>query len=96
MADERLVLDDASVPDFPRGVKFRFNKTKEQWVILAPERLLEPDEIAGEVLKLGGGKASVSTISSSLAEKFQAPIETILSDVTEMLLDLADKGFLVV
>ncbi len=95
MADERLVLDEASVPDFPRGVKFRFNKTKKQWVILAPERLLEPDEIAVEVLKLCDGKVSISTISDSLAEKFQAPVETILSDVTEMLQDLADKGFLV-
>ena len=95
MADERLVLDKASVPDFPRGVKFRFNKTKEQWVILAPERPLEPDEIAVEVLKLCDGTASISTISDSLAEKFQAPVETILNDVTELLQDLADKGFLV-
>jgi len=76
-------------------VKFRFNKTKEQWVIMAPERLLEPNEVAVEVLKLCDGAASISTISNSLAEKFQAPVETILSDVTEMLQDLADKGFLI-
>ena len=92
---ERLILDETSVPDFPRGVKFRFNKTKEQWVILAPERLLEPDDIAVEVLKLCDGTATISTISQSLAEKFKAPFDTICSDVTEMLQDLADKGFLV-
>jgi pyrroloquinoline quinone biosynthesis protein D len=95
VADKRVILDQASVPGFPRGVKFRFNKTKEQWVIMAPERLLEPNEVAVEVLKLCDGAASISTISNSLAEKFQAPVETILSDVTEMLQDLADKGFLI-
>ena len=92
---ERLVLDESSVPGFPRGVKFRFNKTKEQWVILAPERLLEPDEIAVEILKLCDGTATISAISDSLAEKFQAPRDTVCSDVTAMLQDLADKGFLV-
>ncbi len=92
---ERMVLDEASVPDFPRGVKFRFNKTKEQWVILAPERLLEPDEIAVEILKLCDGTATIGSISDSLADKFQAPREAICNDVTLMLQDLADKGFLV-
>jgi len=92
---ERMVLDEASVPDFPRGVKFRFNKTKEQWVILAPERLLEPDEIAVEILKLCDGTATIGSISDSLADKFQAPREGICNDVTLMLQDLADKGFLV-
>ena len=92
---ERLILDESSVPDFPRGVNFRFNKTKEQWVILAPERLLEPDDIAVEVLKLCDGTATINSISERLAEKFQAPRETICNDVTQMLQDLADKGFLV-
>lgn len=91
---ERLVLEEASVPDFPRGVKFRFNKAKEQWVILAPERLLVPDETAVEVLKLCNGAASVGTIVDDLAERFKAPRDVIATDVTAMLQDLADKGFI--
>jgi pyrroloquinoline quinone biosynthesis protein D len=92
---ERQILDESSVPDFPRGVKFRFNKAKEQWVLLAPERLLEPDKIAVEILKLCDGIETIGSISDSLADKFKAPREAICNDVTLMLQDLADKGFLV-
>ena len=33
-------------------------------------------------------------IASELSKKFNAPEETILSDVKEMLQDLSDKGFI--
>ena len=84
------------MPKFPRGVRFRFNKTKEQWVLLAPERLLVPDETAVEVLKLCDGTASVGAIADDLANRFNAPRDVITSDVTTMLQDLADKGFITV
>ena len=92
---ERLVLREASVPEFPRGVKFRFNEAKQQWVLLAPERLLVPDETAVEILKLCDGTASVGAIVDDLANRFDAPRDTIAADVTAMLQDLADKGFIV-
>ncbi len=91
---DRLVIGEALVPEFPRGVKFRFNKAKEQWVLLAPERLLVPDEIAVEVLKLCDGERNVEAIASNLAERFNAPKEVIVTDVISMLQDLADKGFI--
>ena len=84
------------MPKFPRGVRFRFNKAKEQWVLLAPERLLVPDETAMEVLKLCDGTASVGAIADDLANRFNAPRDVIASDVTTMLQDLADKGFITV
>ena len=90
---QRIVVKEASVPEFPRGVKFRFNKAKEQWVILAPERLLVPDDTAVEVLKLCDGAASVGTIVDDLAERFKAPRDIISTDVIAMLQQLADKGF---
>ena len=92
---ERILLAEDSVPAFPRGVKFRFNNAKQQWVILAPERLLVPDETAVEVLKLCDGKATVGTVVDELARKFQAPRDVILKDVLGMLQDLADKAFLI-
>ena len=92
---QKVELHEASVPVFPRGVRFRFNKTKEQWVILAPERLLVPDETAVEVLKLCDGSASVGAIIDDLTQRFKAPRDEIGKDVTAMLQDLADKGFIV-
>lgn len=92
---ERIVISEASVPAFPRGVKFRFNNAKQQWVILAPERLLEPDETAVEVLKLIDGKVALGTVIDKLAAMFKAPRDVIATDVVAMLQDLADKAFLI-
>ena len=43
------------VPAFRRGVKFRFDAVRDAWVLLAPEKLFMPDEIAVEILKLIDG-----------------------------------------
>jgi len=91
----RVVIGADSVPAFPRHVKLHFNKQREQWVILAPERLLVPDETSIEILRMCDGAASVESIVGKLVEKYNAPHEVIMKDVTLMLQDLADKGFLV-
>jgi pyrroloquinoline quinone biosynthesis protein D len=90
----RPVLDAASVPTLPRHVRLRFDKTRERWVILAPERVLVPDEISVEVLQLCDGAASMQDIAETLAQKFAAPVDVILTDILGLLQDLADKGFL--
>jgi pyrroloquinoline quinone biosynthesis protein D len=91
----RVIIASVSVPALPRHVKFHFNKQREQWVILAPERLLVPDETSVEILQMCDGKASVDSIVGKLVEKYAAPHDVILKDVMRMLQDLADKGFLV-
>jgi pyrroloquinoline quinone biosynthesis protein D len=45
------------------------------------------------VLQLCDGVRDVATMVDQLAEKYAAPREAILTDVTAMLQDLADKGF---
>jgi pyrroloquinoline quinone biosynthesis protein D len=87
-------IDAGSVPHLPRYVKFRFDETRQQWVVLAPERLLLPDEIAVEILQRVDGKRSVGEIVGLLAEKFEAPREEIAADVIAMLQDLVEKGYL--
>lgn len=92
---DRTIINQESVPNFAPHVRFRFNKPRDQWVILAPERLLVPDETSVEVLKLVDGKATVAAIVDQLAQRFNAPPEVIGRDVAEMLQGLADKGFIV-
>lgn len=87
-------IDERSVPYLPRYVKFRFDETRQQWVLLAPERLLLPDDIAVEILQRVDGKRSVDEIVTMLAAKFEAPREEIAADVIAMLQDLVDKGYL--
>ena len=89
-----LKIEDETVPRFPKHVKFRHNKARDEWVILAPERLVNLDQIAVEILKMVNGEKKVKEISAELSKKFNAPEETIISDVKEMLQDLSDKGFI--
>lgn len=81
-------------PILPRHVKLRFDQTRQVWILLAPERVLAPDDISVEVLQLCDGKRSVRDIADVLATKFAAPADQIATDVAAMLQDLADKGFL--
>jgi pyrroloquinoline quinone biosynthesis protein D len=89
---ERRVITAASIPRLPRHIKLRFDDARQRWVILAPERVLLPDEIAVEILQRCDGSATVAAIVDILAQKFQAPRDEVERDVIEMLQDLADKG----
>jgi pyrroloquinoline quinone biosynthesis protein D len=92
---DRLVVSTASVLRLAPHIVFRFDQTRQRWIMMAPERLMLPDEQAVEILKLVDGKASVAAIVDSLAARYsQAPRELIAKDVTAMLQDLADKGCL--
>src|SRR5690242_15481173 len=89
-----MSVSEASRPVLPRHARLKFDETRQVWVILAPERVLAPDEIAVEVLKLCDGISSVGAMVDQLAAKYAAPREAIATDVLAMLQDLADKGFL--
>jgi pyrroloquinoline quinone biosynthesis protein D len=89
---ERSNVTEDRIPRLPRGVKLRFDKARETWVLLAPERVFMPDPIAVEILKRCTGQAALAGIIDDLAKTFAAPREQIAKDVTAMLQDLADKG----
>ena len=87
-------VSEASRPVLPRHARLKFVETRQVWVILAPERVLAPDQIAVEVLKLCDGVRSVGEMVDELAAKYSADRADISTDVVAMLQDLADKGFL--
>ena len=89
-----ITVSEASRPVLPRHAKLKFDETRKVWVLLAPERVLAPDEIAVEVLQLCDGARTVAVMVDELAAKYAAEREAILTDVIAMLQDLADKGFL--
>ena len=79
MAGARNIsVSETSRPVLPRHAKLKFDETRKVWVILAPERVLAPDEIAVEVLKLCDGVRSVGTMIDELAAKYAAPDWEIL------------------
>lgn len=87
-------LDGGTVLRFPPHVKFRFDERRQAWIVLAPERLLLPDEQAIEILKLIDGARAVAAIIDDLAGQFDAPRAEIAGDVLGMLQDLIDKKVL--
>jgi pyrroloquinoline quinone biosynthesis protein D len=95
MASTRHIsISESSRPVLPRHARLKYDETRQVWVLLAPERVLAPDEIAVEVLQLCNGARSVGDVADQLAAKYAAGREAILTDVIAMLQDLSDKGFL--
>lgn len=91
-APRRTIIAAPSIPALPRHVRLRHDAARDQWTVLAPERLFKPDAIAIAVLQLCDGKRTVEDIAGELARTYDAPKEQILTDVIAMLQELADKG----
>jgi pyrroloquinoline quinone biosynthesis protein D len=91
-------VNDPVLPEHPRlapGVRLHFDKTRSAWVLLSPERVIEAEGPASEILKRCDGQHSVDAIINDLATVFAADRSVIAADVTDMLKDLAGKGLLV-
>ena len=84
----------SAVLDFAPHVRFRFDERRKAWIVLAPERLLLPDEQAVAILQLINGKRDVDAIIDELAGQFDVPRNVIAGDVLPMLQDLVDKKVL--
>lgn len=95
LRNRRIDITEQSRPVLARHAKLKFDESRQVWVILVPERVLAPDEIAVEILQLCDGVRNVDQIIDVLAAKFTADRAMIGADVIAMLRDLAEKGFLV-
>ncbi len=87
-------ITEASVPKLPRHVKFRFDEARGNWVLLAPERVLVPDEIAADVLRRVDGARTLASILDDLSREYEAPRDVVAADVTALLQELAGKGMI--
>lgn len=82
------------VPRLARGVRLRHDEARGQWVLLAPERVLNPDPVAVEILKKVDGARSIGLIVDELAAAFTVERQTIATDVDAFLAGLAEKGLI--
>ena len=73
----KLKFED--IPKLPRHAKLRYDEARKKWIINAPERVFELDEIAAEIMQMLDGKLSINEIVDKLAIKFEgAPREKYL------------------
>ena len=94
LRNRRIDITEQRSPVLARHAKLRFDEARQIWVVLVPERVLAPDEIAVEVLQLCDGVRNVDQIVDVLVAKYTADRAVIGADVVAMLRDLAEKGFL--
>jgi len=91
---QRLVVTVDTRPQLARFVKLRHDPGRDRWILLAPERVMTPDDIAIDVLKLCDGERTLSDIATILSNDYDAPQASIANDLIELLQGLADAGYL--
>ena len=87
-----LTLD--SIPKLPRGVRLKHDELRNEWLLLAPERIIKPNNVAVEVLKRCTGTATLAEIIEDLSISFAADRTRIETDVRVLIGDLAQKRLL--
>ncbi len=93
-SSSRLIIERETRPHLPAYLKLRHDAGRGRWILLAPERVLTPDDTAVAVLKLCNGKRTVEEIVETLAKEYAAPADVIRADVLDLLQGLADKGYI--
>ena len=94
MTRERPLATAESKPYLPKHVRLQFDRTRDRFAVLAPERVYWPDETAVEVLKLCDSERTILSIASRLAKDYAAPVETIQADVLEFIQSWTDLRLL--
>jgi pyrroloquinoline quinone biosynthesis protein D len=94
MPRRRLLIGEDSRPVLKRFVRLRHDGVRSRWVLLAPERVVEMDDIAVDVLNRCDGSRTLAQIADALATDYDAPCTRILADIIGLLGDLADKGYI--
>jgi pyrroloquinoline quinone biosynthesis protein D len=84
-------LAEDIIPRFARGVRLREDPVRGGWSLLAPERVLTPNPIAVEVLKLCDGNRSLSDIVDDLSGRFSVDRARIEADVEALFAELRAK-----
>ena len=65
-----ILLKKNDIPKLPRHAKLRYDQARKKWIINAPERVFELDDIAGEIMQLVDGVLSIEKIVEKLLKKF--------------------------
>ena len=87
----------SQLPESPRlapGVRLHFDQTRDAWVLLAPERVLELEGPASEILRRCDGSRTIAQIIDELATIYNAERAEIATDVADMLAVLVGKRML--
>ncbi|MDI4657385.1 MULTISPECIES: pyrroloquinoline quinone biosynthesis peptide chaperone PqqD [Xanthobacter] len=75
----------ASVPRLPRGVRLERDSARGIWLLLAPERIFELDQMAVAVIDEVDGISSIAAITRRLAQKYAASQARVEAEIIAMI-----------
>jgi len=87
-------VSESSVLKFTRGHRLQHDRVRDVWLIQAPEKAFIADPVAAAILRLVDGSRPLGAIIDTLAETYQAPRDTIATDVQTLLASLLDQKVL--
>ncbi len=78
-------------PRLPPHVRLHHDPVRGAWALLSPEKVMWPDEVSLDILRLCDGAATADEIVAQLAREYEAEPETVRADVLEFLQTWADR-----
>lgn len=87
----RHAITAASRPRLGTGVRLHFDRLRGRWALLAPEKVIWPDEVSVDILRRCDGTATVDAIVAALTRDYNAPAGEIGPDVTDFLQQWCDR-----
>lgn len=95
MADSVTTIGDDSRPRLAPGVRLHFDTRRQAWLLLAPERVIEADPPANDILSRCDGTRTFGKIVDELAEIYTADRAVIAGDAGDLLRELVSKRLVV-
>ena len=87
----RTIVSMQSKPVLKRHVRLQYDKVREAWALLSPERVFWPNEVGLDILRLCDGRHSVAQMIALLGDLYGADEAEITPDVTGFLQEWSDK-----
>ena len=84
-------LSEAARPRLLPGVRLREDTARGGFVLLAPERVLQANATAVEILRLCDGERTLGEVIDALAQRFAVDRARIAADAEALLRDLSAK-----
>jgi pyrroloquinoline quinone biosynthesis protein D len=91
MPETGSAVPETARPRLAAGVRLHFDTRRQAWMLLAPERVVETEDPAHDILSRCDGSRTVQQIVDELAEVYTADRAEIARDVADLLAELAGK-----
>lgn len=91
----RILLSPSSKPRLKSHVRLQYDKIRQAWAVLSPEKIFWPDEVSLNILQLCDGEHQLPEMIAKLANTFDASEDEIRQDVADFLQNWSDRSLVI-